>query len=308
VTRRRLERRLALALAACLPFAGHAHAQPVLTLTAAQQSRLGIGVQVLTGTRRHKQVAAFAKVLDAGPLAQLESDLDAQIASAAASSAEASRARTLGQGSTSMSAKDAEAAIAQARQDQSKLDLLRRRLGLEWGPGLARLSDARRHALIKALSEGKAALVQVDTPDSEGQDRARSVEIDIGSGSVRAPVIGPSRTAEPRLQSSGLICLVSGPQAILFSKGLVQSARIDQSSSETGVILPRSALVRYLGSDWAYVRTGPETFERRLVETPEPEPDGDFTASRFRPGEEVVTRGTAALFAADRAVSGRGGG
>jgi hypothetical protein len=296
-----------MALAAVLALGGAARAQSAVTLTAAQQHRLGIGVQALGEARRQQQVAAFAKVLDTGPLAALEADLEAQIAAANASGAEAARARKLGLNSTAMAAKDAEAAISQSRQDQSKLVLLRRRLGLEWGPGLTRLSDKRRRALVQALSEGKAALVQVDTPDSDGQAGARSVEIDISSGSVHAPVLGASRNAEPRLQSSGLICLVTGPQAILFSNGLVQSARINQPTSETGVVLPRSALVRSEGSVWAYVRTGPETFERRRVASPQPEADGMFTAQGFRPGETVAVQGVAALFAADRSAPGRGG-
>jgi hypothetical protein len=296
-----------MALAAGLALGGAARAQSAVTLAEAQQHRLGIEVQTLAQTRRHMQVAAFAKVLDTGPLAALEADLEAQIAAANASSAEAARARKLSLNSTAMAAKDAEAAISQSRQDQSKLVLLRRRLGLEWGPGLTRLSDKRRRALVQALSEGKAALVQVDTPDSEGQAGARSVEIDISSGSVHAPVLGPSRSAEPRLQSSGLICLVTGPQAILFSNGLVQSARIEQPTSETGVLLPRSAIIRYLGSDWAYVRTGPQTFERRRVMAIAPQDDGDFTAEGFRPGEAVVAHGAAALFAVDRALVGLGG-
>jgi hypothetical protein len=180
-------------------------------------------------------------------------------------------------------------------------------VGLEWGPGLARLSDARRKALIDAVAKGRAALVQVDTPDSEGQAGARTVEIDIGSGSVQAPVIGPSRTAEARLQSSGLIAVVTGPQAILFSVGLTQGARIDEPGAQTGVILPRSAVVRYQGFTWAFVQRGPGQFERRQVTAPQPEKDGVFVAEGFRAGEVVAVQGVAGLFAAEQAASRRGG-
>ena len=293
----------AIVAAVALP----AIAGPMLDAPADLQRRLGVRTVVLTPQRHAMQVAAFAKVLDPGPLAALESDIDTAVAAAAASAAEAARARVLSAQGGAMSAKDAEAAISQARQDQAKLALLRRRVGLEWGPGLARISDTRRRALVKAVSEGHAALVQVDTPDSQGQAGARSVEIDIGSGSVRAPVIGPSRTAEARLQSSGLIALVTGPQAILFSVGLVQSARIDQPSAQSGVLLPRSALIRYEGADWAYVRRGPARFERRQVADPSPEKEGDFVAQGFSPGEVVAVQGVAGLFAAELGALRRGG-
>ena len=280
--------------------AGSAVAGPLVEAPPSLQQRLGIHTLTLTAQRRSVQVAAFAKVLDPGPLAALESDLSTAIAAADASAREAKRARLLETGGVAMSAKDAEAAISQARQDAAKVVLLRRRVGLEWGPGLQRLSDARRQALVDALSRGRAALVQVDTPDSQGQAGARAVEIDIGSGSVRAPVLGPSRTAEARLQSSGLIALVTGPQAVLFSVGLTQSARIDQPSRQTGVLLPRAALIRYEGSDWAYVLRAPGRFERRQVQSPAAEKDGDFVAQGFRAGEQVAVGGVAALFAAEQ--------
>ena len=290
-------------VAAALPAA----AGPLLDVSPETQGRLGVRTQTLTAERRSVQVAAFAKVLDPGPLAQLESDLETAVAAAAASGPEAVRARALSPGSVAMSAKDAEAAISQARQDQIKVAQLKRQVALQWGPGLAGMSDARRQALVKALTEGRAALVQVDTPDSQGQAGARTVEIDIGSGSVHAPVIGPSRNAEPRLQSSGLIALVTGKDAILFSIGLTQSARINQPTSQTGVLLPRSSLVRYEGLDWAYVRRGPGKFERRQVQNPTPEKDGDFVAQGFRTGEAVAVQGVAALFAAEQGGPRRGG-
>ena len=271
------------------------------------QQRLGIRTAALAPAHRSTQVAAFAKVLDPGPLAALEADLDTAAAAAAASTAEARRAEALATSGEGMARKDAEAAVAQARGDQAKLSLLRRRIGLEWGPGLARLSDQRRGRLIQALAAGKAALVQVDTPSNEGQPGARTVEIDIGDGSVHAPVLGPSRNAEPRLQSSGLIALVTGPQAILFSIGLTQSARINTSSALPGVVIPRGAVVRGQGSDWAYVLTQETHFERRRLADPVPETGGLFVTRGFRPGEVVVVQGVAALFAAEQGQPRQGG-
>ena len=119
---------------------------------------------------------------------------------------------------------------------------------------------------------------------------------------MRGAVIGPARVAEPRLQSSGLIVEVDGPQAILLSVGLTQSAHIESSAPQAGVILPRAALIRYRGSQWVYVRTGASTFERRLAPNPVPQADGFFVASGFSQNDEVVDRGAAALFAAEQSA------
>jgi hypothetical protein len=275
--------------------------QAAFAVSAADQAHLGLQTQTLARERRASQIDAFAKVLDPGPLAQLESDLQSGEAAAAASSAEAKRLKALRGANAGVADKDVEAAEAQARDDASKLDLLRQRIGLEWGPGLVHLSAARRAALIAALSRGDAALVHVDTPSNEGQAGARTVDIDVGDGSAHGIVLGAARQAEPRLQSSGLIVEVTGKSAVLLSVGLTQSAHINTASAVFGVVVPRSAVIRYEGSDWAYVRTAPGQFERRLMNDPAPEDNGLFVAEGFGPADQVVVRGAAELFALERA-------
>jgi hypothetical protein len=263
------------------------------------QRRLAVATQRLTLTHQSDQVDAFAKVLDPEPLVQLDSDLATAIATAAASKAEAERSRVLSTPNGGVAVKDMEAAVSQARQDALKVDILRRRLGLEWGPGVARMSDVARERLVRALTAGAAALVHVDTHNNEGQRGAKFVKVDIGDDSVRGRVIGPARAAEPRLQSSGLIVEVEGRSAILLSVGLTQSAHIEQSTPQSGVLLPRTSVIRFKGSDWAYVRVAPTTFQRRLAENPVPESDGLFVAKGFAAGDEVVVKGADALFAAE---------
>ena len=278
---------------------------PSLTVAVADQARMGVKEQTLPLQKRATQIDAFAKVLDPGPLAQLESDLLSATSDAKASKTEADRLAALRAAGGSVSAKDLEAAQAQASDDQAKLQLLRRRIGLEWGPGVAKLSDARRAALIQALSRGDAALVHVDTPSNEGQDQARTVDVDVGSGSAHGLVLGAARQAEPRLQSSGLIVEVTGKSAVLLSVGLTQSAHINTTSAVSGVVVPRAAVIRYEGSDWAYVRVAPERFERRLLQDPATEDQGLFVAMGLGPADPVVVQGAAELFAVERAQSTR---
>ena len=268
------------------------------------QQQLGLATERLTLARRAGEIDAFAKVLDPAPLAQAVSDLKTAEAASVASKAEAERAQALHATGGGVSAKDAEADQAQARADTLKVVLLRQQLDLTWGPGIARMSAAARDRLVAALSNGSAALVHVDTHNNDGQAGARYVKIDVGDDSVRGIVVGPARAAEPRLQSSGLIVEVTGRSAILLSVGLTQSAHIESASPQTGVILPRSALIRFRGAQWVYVRTGATTFERRLVLNLVPEESGFFVASGFSAGDEVVVHGVAELFAAEQSASG----
>jgi hypothetical protein len=284
------------------PLASRAQVAPYagVTLDSGAQTRLGIRTAVLKSERRSAQVDAFAKVLDPGPLAQLQTDLEAAEASASASAAEAKRSLTLNRSDAVVAAKDAEAAEAQARNDAQHVLILRQRIGLEWGPGLQRMSDARRRELIKALANGQAALVHIDSPNNEGQAQARSVEIDVGDGQAHGELLGAARAAEPRLQSSGLIAVVRGKSAILLSNGLIQSAHINTPASSPGVVIPRSAVIRFEGSDWAYVRRGPQGFERRRLDSPTPGESGLFVTRGFSPGDELVVQGAAELFGAEQ--------
>jgi hypothetical protein len=271
-----------------------------VTLDLQAQARLGVRTVPLKSERRSAQIDAFAKVLDPGPLAQLQTDLEAAEASAAASAAEARRAAALNTSGSAVSSKDAEAAKAQADNDAVHVQQLRQRLGLEWGPGIQRLTDARRRELIRALSNGQAALVHIDSPSNEGQAQARSVEIDIGDGQAHGELLGAARAAEPRLQSSGLIAEVRGKSAILLSVGLIQSAHINTPASAPGVVIPRSAVIRFNGSDWAYVRHGPQGFERRRLDNPTAGEAGLFVTRGFSAGDELVVQGAAELFGAEQ--------
>ncbi|THD58155.1 hypothetical protein [Phenylobacterium sp.] len=293
---------LALSVMATGP-AWSAAASGGVTLSGAQQKTLGVKTEPLAAGQHKAQVDAFAKVLDPGPLAQLNSDLLTAVAAAEASRAEAVRAKTLATTGGALARKDQEAAEAQAKSDALKVEILRQRLGLEWGPGVARMSEARRQALVSALSKGVAALVHVDTPSNAGQAGARTVKIDVSADtSVGGVVLGPARAAEPRLQSSGLIVEVTGPSAILLSVGLTQSAHIDTGSPKSGVVIKKESVVRYQGSLWAYVRHGDAQFERRLLQDELPEDGGYFVAKGFAPGEQVAVSGVAGLFAADLAA------
>lgn len=272
------------------------------------QRKLGFVIEPLKAAVRTASIPGFAKVLDPGPLAQLDSDMLTAQAAATASAAEAARAKALHADDQAVSTKVWQAAEAQARGDAAKLALLRRRVGLEWGVGLARMSDSQRSALVGDLAAGRAALVRIDTSSGQGQAGLRGVDIDFGSlGLFHGTVLGAARAADPRLMSPGLIARIGGANAGLLSNGLSASVRLTASGPMRGVIAPRAALLRSGGETWVYVRTSGESFLRKPVTGGMVDPGGLFVAGGFRPGEPVVTRGSAALFAAETNVGEAGG-
>ncbi|MDB5422738.1 MAG: hypothetical protein JWQ29_154 [Phenylobacterium sp.] len=291
----------ALALALGLAAAAPALAAPakVLKIDAATQQRLGIVTAPLPAVLRSASVTGFARALDPVPLATLDSDIATAVAALNASQAEAARTRALNAADQTVSRKIAEAAAAQARADAAKLALLRRRLGLEWGPSVQAMSDARRDRLVGDIAAGRAALLRIDAASGLSY-LTGSADIDLGqAGVARAAILGPARVGDPRLQSTGLLALVTGPQAMRMGVGTVAPATIAAGARMTGVMIPRAALLRTGGQTFAYVRRDATNFERRPVVGGIIDPAGLFVPGGFRPAEQVVVKGAAQLFAAE---------
>jgi hypothetical protein len=292
-------RGLALALALAVAAPALAAAPILLKVDAPTQARLGVVTAPLVVARKTASVSGFARAVDPVPLATLDSDITTAVAALGASQAEAARTRTLNAEDQTVSKKAAEAAAAQARADAAKLALLRRRLGLEWGPSIQAFSDARRGRLITDIAAGRSALVRIDASSGLTQLRG-AVIIDLGSaGTARAVILGPARVGDPRLQSTGLLGLVNGPQAMRLGSGTVAPATLAAGAEATGVIVPRAALLRTAGQTFAYVRRDARSFERRPVTGAISDPAGLFVAGAFHPGELVVVKGAAQLFAAE---------
>lgn len=281
-------------------------AKPV-KLAAEVQQKLGLKSEPLKAKAEAASLSGFVKVLDPGPLAQLDSDIDAADAAAQASQAEFERSQALNRDGQAVAAKQVEAARAQARADATKLALLRRRLGLEWGDGVARLSGRQRAQLLADIGAGRAALVRIDTPSGEGLAGLKGVLLDLGPlGKVRATVLGTARTGDPHLLSPGLIAAARGAGVRSLSIGLSVPVKLAASAPVKGVLVPRDALLRSNGETWVYVRTSGDTFLRKEVEHGRSGQDGLFAPEGLKAGEQVVTQGAAALFAAETNVSDEG--
>lgn len=285
---------LALGLSLAAP-----SSEAAVKLDAVVQARLGVATRPLEAARRSAAVSGFARAVDASPLAVLDADIAAAAAAAAASQAEAVRTRGLAAADATVARRTAELADSQARSDAAKLSMLRRRLGLEWGPVFVAMGDARRARLIASLAAGRATLVRFDVAGS-ATPPAGTVSIDLGpAGAASARILGPARVGDPRLQSAGLWAILAGPQAMAFGVGASAPARMTGGAEAAGVVIPREALLRAGGETWAYVRLDAARFERRPVRGGVPEPGGLFVTQGFRAGEPVVVKGAVQLFAAE---------
>ena len=263
----------------------------------AEQQRIGLRVVAIAATTAPTVTHGFARGLDTGALAAIDAEIVTARAAANASQAEAARLALLASQDQSASVKSVQAARAQAAADGARADLAARRIGLEYGVGLARLGDAGRRALIADIAAGRAALVRIDVPGASLGDLSR-VSLDGGGGSLR--VIGPAAAADLRLQSAGVLAVLRGAVAGSATNGRILGVTIERGGAESGFAVPRDAVLRWRGGLWAYRQETPEAFARTELVNARAVADGWFVPAGFSAGDRVVVGGAGTLLAIDR--------
>ena len=269
-------------------------------LDAAAQSRLGLRLATLAAGEMPPTTRAVADVLDPVPLAKAIDDVNAAQAAADASQAEVARTQALLAANGNASRKALEAARAQAAGDRARLREARVALRTGWGDQLAGMAASRREKLLDALVDGTQVLLKAEPlgrPDLSLQVHAATLQMPHGAD-VPAQVLGQLPRSTSGLAAGWLLQASAGP----LVPGMVLTAQLHgQGAPVRGVLLPRTAVVRWNGLDWAYVATGPTRFERRAVQPRAMTPAGWLVGAPFKPGERVVVQGAEALIAVDAA-------
>ncbi len=277
---------------------GGAHPAFTVEVSADEQARLGVTSQVLRAASAPSGTTTTARVLDPAPLIQLDGELAAAAASAAASHAEAERTRKLYAEDRTASARALETAQAQAAADRQRRDSAQRHLLIEWGAGIADLSDTRRAELLNELARVHAELVRVELPPELAPPaRGSTVQLYAGGGNTARPagVLGLLPGADPRLQTRGVLVELKGPEATLAVGEMLRALLPVSARAAQGVLVPRAALLRKDARVWVYVQSAPTTFVRREINDYQPLAAGWFVGAGLKAGERVVTSGAEVL-------------
>lgn len=287
-------------LAVC---AHSASAAPVsLTLSVSDQQKMGVSTTPLASRQEKLGLDAIVRVVDPVPLAELAAGLSSASAARAASVADLRRQEQLAAQDQSASQLAVETARARAAADRSTLDLLHRRLQLEWGPAFAAMPVGELDALVGAVAEAQVAILRADLPGKpEGAVGDITVITERGAPTLIAQPIGLSGSVDPRLRTRGLYGLVRGADAATLRPGRLFPGTVATAAELTGVVIPRAAVVRLDGADWAYVRSGETQFERRRIIDPSFTAAGWFVTQGFALGEAIVERNAGSLIAVERA-------
>ncbi|HPE31372.1 MAG TPA: hypothetical protein PLV61_09270 [Parvularculaceae bacterium] len=272
-----------------------------IALEPADQQKLGVETTTLATTTIEASVPAFVRVLDPSALAMLDGDLTAADAAASASGKERDRLARLAAADASASRQAAEAAAAKASADAAQALTLKRRLSVEWSPALAAMTADERAALVNDLIAGKAALIRADVLGASAVG-ANEVSIFANDGApVMGAVIGRAGAADPRMRTLGVMAIAKGAGVEFLPPGAAFEGRISGGGEMSGVVIPRSAIIRLDGANWAYVQTGDAEFERREISGAVKTQEGWFVAQGFSAGEKLAVKGAGSLLGVERA-------
>jgi len=279
--------------------------ETIVILDAGTQKRAGLQTAVPSAAQWQPEAKGFGRVLDPAPLAALMADLVTAHVAMETSQREFDRLRTLAE-QNNASARALQTAEAAARRDQLLVESLRTKLALGWGKAALNRDDPP--AFVKSLVNGDSSLVRIDLPAGESLRSApisaRLVLLNDPERPVTAGFFDAATSVDPQTQGQGFLFLIKGaPPGLPPGSSLTGYLQV-AGDKLSGVVVPRSAVVRHEGKGWVYLQTGEDAFVRHEIELDHPTEAGWFVPKGVTAGDRIVVSGAQAVFSVELNGSG----
>jgi len=275
----------------------------VIQLGPGARDRIGLRVTPAAETELPQELRGVGRVLDPSALAVPFYDRESARTAFEVSEKEFERVGALQRGSANASRRELEAARAALERDRAAFDSAQARLLSVFGPELVARRDELA-ALVRALAAREIGLARIDlsageTPASP-PTRARLAPLaDDKAEPQDAIVLGPAPDSDPVTQGRGFLVRL---EHMPWPPGTALAGFLAVADRPTsGVLVPRSALVRYEGRTFVYVEQPDNTIERRSVEVTQTTRDGAFIPAGLAAGEQVVVVGAQQLLSTELA-------
>jgi hypothetical protein len=275
--------------------AGHV----LITVAPATQKDIGLATETLKAVVRPIEVEAYGFVLGPRPLSKLNSDLISAQATLDASRQQYRRASRLYAEQKNVSLRELQTAQAAYLTDEARLGALKQQLRDTWGSEIARMPSRSRSDLVRALVDRREAIARVTVPIGEMLDgspgKAEIIVLGHEEHPLNTRTVFGAPNVDPRMQGQTFLLLV-GTSGFPVRSGAAVSAYLPASGkAEPGVMVPRSAVVRYAGKRWVYQELDRNRFARREVVPAQFFQDGYFVTQNLRTGMRIVITGAQAL-------------
>jgi hypothetical protein len=266
--------------------------ETIIKLDAETQKLMGLQTTALSAAELAPEIKGFGRVLDTAPLASLVADLMSATAASQASQAELERLKALA-AQNNASARALQAAEAAAVRDGAQTESVRLKLVAGWGSAVAGRQDLV--AFVRSLGSLESAMVQISvSPDQlvkQAPTGARIVTMSDDTKPIEAQFISRAPSVDPQVQGHAFLFLIT-PNPLRLAPGAAVTGFLETpGEKQTGIAVPRNAIVRFNGTAWVYVQTGDETFERTEAQLDRPLQNAWFVRGGLKPETKVVTTG-----------------
>ena len=271
----------------------------VVAVKPAAQKEIGLRVETLPPVVWAVEAEAYGFVLDPAPLSRLNSSLMSTQAALDASRAQYRRSRRLFGERKNVSLRELQSARAAYLNDEARAEALEQQLLDSWGNEIAHAEPRARADLVSALIGRRAALARVTLPSGVMlNDSTRQADVLVlghEQQPLRARAVYDAPMVNRRRQGQTFFLLI-GTRQFPVRPGTAVSARLPEVGKPVqGVMIPRSAVVRYAGSQWIYQEAGSGRFVRREIVPAESTAEGYFVTQGVAPEMRVIVSGAQAL-------------
>jgi membrane fusion protein, multidrug efflux system len=279
--------------------ARNAAGQVFIKIRPAAQKEIGITTEILKPVVRPIEIEAYGYIVDPAPLSALNASLVSTQAAIGASSAQYRRTRRLYGEHKNASLRELQSAQAAYLTDQSRLEASLQQLRDQWGSAIARMDAAARSRLVNALVERRQAIARVTAPVGTAPEADPRTATVIMLGHPEQPLearaVYNSPIVVPNMQGQTFLLLIAAGQFPLRPGTAVSASLPNSGTTAYGVMIPRSAVVRYAGREWVYREVDGDRFMRRQIEPAQRTATGYFVTQGLAPETRIVVAGTQAL-------------
>lgn len=279
----------------------------VVSLSAASQKASGLIAEPLKSANFQAEQLSYGSVVGVEALADLRARYlaalaDANVVRAAIVNSEHDYQRMLALNKDNRNVSDRAVQTAEAawKADQARLAAaetsasgIRDSIRQQWGEVITRWVTGGG---LSRLLAHEQVLLQIALPADDMQpEKIAHITVTAAGGQgkpVVASYVSPSPQTDSTIQGRTYYFVASAKE---LRAGMRVEAHIQlQGKTNSGVVVPGSAVVWYAGKAWVYKQSG-EKFTRLLVATSQSVNDGWFNVQGFNVGELVVTNGAQLL-------------
>ena len=303
------------------PSRGEGAGQAVVRLSPDQQKQIGLETEVLKAAPRLEQFRAFGAVLDIARVTELtnnyanaQAQLQAAQAKLEVARSTLERTKNLVQ-SLALAKREFEAAEGTFRTDraalgaaESQVKTLAATAQQEWGPVIGKGIIERSQEVVR-LIERDQFLVQVTLPPGVtlvGLPQTALAQAPNREANIDLQYVSPATRTDTRIQGLSFFFTAPGDSGLL--PGMNTAVYVPSGKTFEGVFVEDTAIVRWQGRSWVYLRVGDGTFKRHPISTDQPVSDDDYVVRDIPAGSEIVIRGAQVLLSEEAKSELRGAG